>query len=110
MPEWSWSPQAGTTRWPALLAVLASLLPTAAAQPALVPLVKPGARWKYLDDGTNPGSSWRQPAYNDATWASGRAQLGYGDGDERTVVSFGANKNAKQNLALQPPAYLLARP
>lgn len=35
------------------------------------------------------------PAFDDSSWSSGPAQLGYGDGDEATVVSFGidpANK------------------
>lgn len=45
--------------------------------------------WKYLDDGSNQGSAWRNPAFNDSLWASGPAQLGYGDGDEATVISYG---------------------
>lgn len=45
-----------------------------------------GARWKYLDDGSDQGTTWREPAFQDATWASGPAQLGYGDGDEATRV------------------------
>src|SRR5262249_31571181 len=35
------------------------------------------------------GTAWSQQGFNDAAWASGPAQLGYGDGDEATVVSFG---------------------
>src|SRR4030095_8647464 len=33
--------------------------------------------------------------FSDAAWASGNAQLGYGDGDETTVVSYGSNANDK---------------
>src|SRR5206468_3696432 len=33
--------------------------------------------------------------FNDAGWASGLAQLGYGDGDEATVVGYGGNASAK---------------
>jgi hypothetical protein len=29
------------------------------------------------------------PGFDDSSWGAGPAQLGYGDGDERTVVSFG---------------------
>ncbi len=54
-----------------------------------------GASWKYLDNGTNQGTTWRASSFNDAAWASGNAQLGYGDGDEATVVSFGPNSSAK---------------
>lgn len=58
-------------------------------------LVPTGATWKYLDNGSDQSTAWRAPAFNDASWASGPAQLGYGDGDEATVVSFGPNSAAK---------------
>lgn len=51
--------------------------------------------WKYLDNGTNQGTAWRAAAFNDATWKTGNAQLGYGDGDEATIVSYGTNTSAK---------------
>src|SRR4030095_216 len=54
-----------------------------------------GASWKYLDNGTNQGTAWRGTSFNDAAWASGNAQLGYGDGDEATVVSYGPDANNK---------------
>ncbi|MDQ3802433.1 MAG: Ig-like domain-containing protein, partial [Acidobacteriota bacterium] len=61
----------------------------------VVPLVPTGAVWKYLDNGSNQGTAWREPSFADSTWASGPAQLGYGDGDERTVVSYGPDPNKK---------------
>ena len=75
-------------RIPIVATVLAVLLTvsTAAQEIALVPR---GAMWKYLDDGSDQGSVWRQPGYSDLAWRSGRSQLGYGDGDEATVVGFG---------------------
>ncbi|MEO6404370.1 MAG: metallophosphoesterase [Ferruginibacter sp.] len=54
-----------------------------------------GSSWKYKDKGSNEGTAWRATAFNDATWAAGNAQLGYGDGDETTIVSFGSNVNKK---------------
>ena len=54
-----------------------------------------GASWKYLDNGTNQGTAWYGTSFNDAAWVSGNAQLGYGDGDEATIVSYGPNANAK---------------
>lgn len=49
-------------------------------------LVPTGAVWKYLDDGSNQGTAWRQPVFDDASWPTGAAELGYGDGDEATVI------------------------
>lgn len=57
--------------------------------------VPEGAVWKYLDTGTDLGVAWQAPEFNDAAWKSGNAQLGYGDGDEATVVSFGPNSASK---------------
>ena len=56
-------------------------------------LVRPGSVWKYLDDGSNLGTTWRAPGFDDSSWSSGPAQLGYGDGDEATVVGFGPDPN-----------------
>ena len=58
-------------------------------------LIATNAIWKYRDTGTNPGTNWMTAAYDDSTWAQGAAQLGYGDGDETTVVSFGPNSASK---------------
>jgi hypothetical protein len=58
-------------------------------------LVSAGSVWKYLDDGNNQGTTWRNPGFDDSSWSTGAAQLGYGDGDEQTVVSFGTNANNK---------------
>lgn len=54
-----------------------------------------GATWKYQDNGLHPGSTWKDPAFDDSTWSSGPAQLGYGDGDEATVVGYGPDPNDK---------------
>lgn len=51
--------------------------------------------WKYLDNGSDQGTAWRELDFNDSTWSSGNAQLGYGDGDETTVVSYGTSSSNK---------------
>ena len=51
--------------------------------------------WKYLDDGSNPDPTWIENNYNDASWAEGQAELGYGDGDESTVLDYGDDSNHK---------------
>ncbi|MBI4602573.1 MAG: lamin tail domain-containing protein, partial [Planctomycetes bacterium] len=54
-----------------------------------------GSRWRYRDDGSDQGTAWRAPGFNDAAWKEGPAQLGYGDGDEATVVGYGPDANDK---------------
>jgi hypothetical protein len=75
-----------------LLAMGGLTTPQAPGPQTLVPT---GATWKYLDNGSNQGTAWRGVAFNDSAWASGPAQLGYGDGDEARVVSYGPNSSNK---------------
>ena len=58
-----------------------------------VPILPAGSLWKYLDDGSDQGTAWRENDFDDSAWESGLAELGYGDGDEETVVSYGGDKN-----------------
>lgn len=51
--------------------------------------------WAFHDGGENLGSDWSEVSYDDTSWATGNAELGYGDGDETTVVSFGQDANNK---------------
>ncbi|MFZ0161431.1 MAG: hypothetical protein WAL50_20565, partial [Kineosporiaceae bacterium] len=50
-------------------------------------LIGAGSGWRYLSNGSNQGTAWQAPAFADSGWPVGSAQLGYGDGDEATVIS-----------------------
>ncbi|MFQ5799496.1 MAG: metallophosphoesterase [Bacteroidota bacterium] len=73
-----------------MFTVVFNVIP-AKATPSGTILVAAGATWKYLDDGSDQGTAWREPAFVDAAWSAGPAELGYGDDppDEATVVSYG---------------------
>ncbi len=45
-----------------------------------------GAIWKYKDDGIAPATTWKSLTFDDSTWKSGPAELGYGENDEATRV------------------------
>jgi len=60
-----------------------------------VALISRGSNWQYLDDGSDQGTAWRELEYDDSTWQAGPGPLGYGDGDEATVVGYGPNANNK---------------
>lgn len=51
--------------------------------------------WTYLDSGEDAGTEWRELGFDDSSWSSGNAELGYGDGDETTEVSYGPDANDK---------------
>jgi len=48
-----------------------------------------GDLWRYDDSGQWPDAAWKDPGFDDSGWKTGYAELGYGDGDEATVVSYG---------------------
>ncbi|MBK8845151.1 MAG: hypothetical protein IPO27_00800 [Bacteroidetes bacterium] len=78
-----------------LLIVCLSFLINSLASAATDTLIFHNSVWRYLDNGTNQGKPWRNLAFVDTSWKSGFAELGYGDGGEATVVSFGPNAKYK---------------
>ena len=52
-------------------------------------MVPAGSLWEYLDDGSDQGTAWTALEFDDESWKSGPAELGYGEHDEATVVGFG---------------------
>jgi hypothetical protein len=51
--------------------------------------------WKYLDNGSDQGTNWHSKDFNDNAWKSGQGELGYGDGNEKTIIGFGTNSQNK---------------
>lgn len=72
------------------------ILPGDLAKPrqtqVLFPLRGP---WRYLDSGIAPAASWTNLNFNDSSWKTGAAPIGYGVGDETSVASYGGNANNK---------------
>jgi len=54
-----------------------------------VTLIPLGSVWKYSDAGVDLGSAWRGTDFDDSAWKEGPGELGFGDGDEATVVEGG---------------------
>jgi hypothetical protein len=68
----------------------AELVPTRVGPPGTGPLVAAGAAWRWLDGRTPPAAGWTAPAADDSGWSLGNAELGFGDGDETTLLPSGA--------------------
>jgi hypothetical protein len=86
------------------------VLPSTGLDPGVVPLIAADAEWRYLDTGIDPGPGWNDPSFDDSVWALGRAELGYGEGDEATVVSFGGNPNQRHVTTWFRRAFTLGEP
>jgi hypothetical protein len=51
-------------------------------------IVPRGAEWAYLaGKGVQPGSGWADPEFDDSSWQRGPAGFGYGDNDDKTILS-----------------------
>jgi len=57
--------------------------------PGPVEVVATGSTWRYLDDGSDQGTAWRSPSFDDGAWSSGPARLGFEVGGEATVTRTG---------------------
>lgn len=55
-------------------------------------LVSSGATWKYFT-GSFAGAGWNTSSFNDVAWSGGPSQLGFGEGDEATVIPSGPSGN-----------------
>ena len=53
-----------------------------------------GSQWRYLVSPTE-ATGWTDPTYDDSAWPVGPAQLGFGDGDEATVIGYGPDASSK---------------
>lgn len=58
------------------------------AAPIATKLIASGDLWRFLDNGTDPGSLWKTNGFDDSAWRSGLTEIGYGDGGEATVAEF----------------------
>jgi hypothetical protein len=86
------------------------VLPRGGVDPLSVELVAEDARWRYLDTGVYPGGRWKRPEFDDSGWPRGRAQLGYGEGDEATVVSYGGDPTARHITTWLRTSFALSNP
>jgi len=62
-------------------------------------LISKEDNWKYYDKGNILSEEWIKTNYPDESWSEGIGELGYGDGDEETVISYGGSSSNKYPTA-----------
>ena len=59
-------------------------------------IIPKDSEWRYLDTGKSQDKiDWTAVEFDDSAWPSGKAELGYGDGDETTAVDRGPSPSTK---------------
>ena len=71
-----------------LFAFLNLLLLATPSRAAVDTLVASNSVWRYLDDGSNQGTNWISPSFDDSAWKFGPAELGYGDAPGRPEATL----------------------
>ncbi|MDB6121600.1 MAG: hypothetical protein JWQ71_593 [Pedosphaera sp.] len=85
-------------------------LPDDLPSPRQATVLQPaGSTWRYLDTNVAP-AAWTSATFDDVSWKSGSAPLGYGVGDEATVTSYGGNANAKRITTWFRSAFVVTNP
>lgn len=73
--------------------------------PVVATLLDGAGTWSYRADGADPGAGWNLPGADLSSWASGPAELGWGDGDEATVIpSSGVAQYFVSTVAVASPS------
>jgi hypothetical protein len=78
------------TAVPAIGQTFAYWVVTSNQTASAVSLSATGSVWRYTVP-TNAITDWTQRTFNDSAWPTGPGQLGYGDGDEATVIGAAAD-------------------
>jgi len=60
---------------------------TAHQGPSTQDLISNGSTWKYLYNGQGPGPGWTTQSYDDSSWTSGTAPVGWGQSNLGTTLS-----------------------
>ena len=65
-------------------------------------LIARGSSWKFYDQGSLDGQSWKNTSFNTNSWGEGNAPLGYFTSDAtnqrgyNTILNYGTDANAKR--------------
>jgi len=87
-----------------------SLISASWQSKAQTTVISKNSSWKYLDDGSNQGTGWSATGFNDASWSSGNAVLGYGAIGSATIattISYGGNASDKHPTTYFRKAFTL---
>lgn len=91
------------------------IIPTPALDYVADPLISRETVWRFLDNGSDQGTAWREPDFDHAGWRNGLAELGFGDGGdgrpEATTLNSGPSGNRyvtyyfRREFSVVDPAY-----
>ena len=98
----------------ATLLLMMLLVVSYVGQGATDTFIAANTRWKFYDQGMDQGTAWRANAFSDVAWATGNAELGYGDpvgpDGQTTTVSYGPDSLNKYTTTYFRKAFNVVNP
>ncbi len=64
--------------------------------------------WAYFEGVSEPDVNWKQNTFDDSSWKRGKGGLGYGDGDDSTVVNSTTVLYSRISFELEDSAEILS--
>ena len=74
-----------------LLVVGLNLVVATASAASSTTLIASNSNWRYLADGSDQGTAWRNAGFDDSGWSNGVAKLGFGGDGEVTSIGDATN-------------------
>ena len=60
--------------------------------------------WRYFRGTSEPPSSWRSILFNDNSWQQGACSIGFGDGDDNTIIQNTVSLYLRKNFTITDTA------
>jgi len=62
-----------------------------------------GDAWRFRVNDTAPPASWQAPEFDDSSWEVGSSGIGYGDGDDATLVPVSCSVSCRISFEIDDP-------
>ncbi|MEA3446578.1 MAG: hypothetical protein U9R19_17825, partial [Bacteroidota bacterium] len=70
-------------------------------------MIEANQNWRYFEGTQEPPANWREILFNDNSWNTGPAGIGYGDGDDSTIISPVNSLYMRRVFTISNPSDLL---
>lgn len=88
-------------------AVATATKPVSVGTPATSEVVSESSTWKYYYSTTAPDAAWRSTGFDDASWQTGAAPLGYGSALVTTALNVPSDTSARPRAAFFRTAFTI---
>ncbi|MFZ5429946.1 MAG: CotH kinase family protein [Bacteroidota bacterium] len=71
-------------------------------------LINAGNEWHYFPGVSEPPANWAALTFNDASWQKGPGGIGWGDGDDATIISRVPSVYLRRKFTVSDPEHIVS--